>query len=211
MKTTSTETKWQIIPEKQTINKAIKSLIANNIEAFLVSSEKKAREKVLNLIPEGTEVMTMSSVTLDKLGISDVIQKSGKYNSVKTKLLAMDRNTQGLKMLKLGSAPEYAIGSVHAVTEDGKVVIASNSGSQLPAYAYGAEHVIWVVGAQKIVKNLDEAFERIYNYTLKKEGERINKVFGTDKGSFVSKLLIFNRELSTGRIKMVIVKKNIGF
>ena len=95
------------------------------------------------------------------------------------------------------------------VTEDGKVLIASNSGSQLPGYAYGSSHVIWVVGTQKIVNNIDDGMKRIDQYVLPLESERAHKAYGVP-GSFVSKLLIFNRE-NPGRITMILVKQPLGF
>ena len=152
----------------------------------------------------------MTSVTLDKIGISKEINESGNYNSVRKKLMTMDRKTQGKEMQKLGAAPEYAIGSVHAVTEDGKILVASNSGSQLPAYVYSSNNVIFVVGTQKIVKNLNDAFKRIYEYTLPLESERAKKAYGVP-GSFVSKILIINREINPGRIKLIFVNEVLGF
>jgi len=112
-------------------------------------------------------------------------------------------------MQKLGAAPEYAVGSVHAVTEDGKVIIASNTGSQLPAYAYGSAHVIWVVGTQKIVANLEQGLKRIYEYVLPLESERLKKVYGVE--SNVSKLLIINKEIAPNRLTLILVKQKLGF
>ena len=122
----------------------------------------------------------------------------------------MDRNTQGLEMQRLGAAPEFVIGSVHAVTQDGKVMIASNSGSQLPAHAYGSSNVIWVVGIQKIVKNIDEGFKRIYEHSLPLESERARKAYNMP-GSFVSKILIINKEIKPGRITIIFVPEILGF
>jgi L-lactate utilization protein LutC len=110
-------------------------------------------------------VFTGSSVTLDTLGIPAEADK--RYDSVRAKLAKMDRATQGREMIKMGAVPEWMVGSVHAVTEDGTVVIASNTGSQLAGYAASAAHVVWIVGAQKIVPNLDEAFKRIREYSLR--------------------------------------------
>jgi hypothetical protein len=155
--------------------------------------------------------MTMSSVTLDTIGLAKEINESGKYNSVKAKLMKMDRTTQGLEMQKLGAAPEYVVGSVHAVTQDGKLLIASNTGSQLPAYAFGASHVIWVVGTQKIVKDEEEGKKRIYEYVLPLESERINKLNNITAGSFVSKLLAINRERKPDRLNVIFVKEKLGF
>ncbi len=192
------------------VNKTIQALKENGINAFVVNNGEEAKTKVLEMIPEGAEVMNMTSVTLDSIGLSKEINESGKFDSVKNKLAAMDRKTQGLEMQKIGAAPEWAVGSVHAVTEDGKVVIGSNSGSQLPGYAYGSPNVIWIVGTQKIVKNLDEGIKRVYDHVLPLESERARKAYGVD-GSFVSKLLIINRENNKGRINLIFVKEALGY
>ncbi|TSC87538.1 MAG: hypothetical protein G01um10147_516 [Microgenomates group bacterium Gr01-1014_7] len=201
--------KWNQLVNKESIDKAIKALKANGIDAKFVETANEAKKEVLSLIPEGAEVMNMTSVTLDTLGLPNELNESGKYNSIRNKLNAMDWATQSLEMQKMGAAPEWAVGSVHALTEDGHVLIVSNSGSQLPAYVYGAGHVIWVVGAQKIVKNTDEGIKRIYEYVLPLEDERAQKAYGV--GSGVSKLLIINKEKTSGRITMIIVNEVLGF
>src|SRR5438034_948152 len=150
------EKKWETIPSDEVITKTIDALKKNNIDAEVVETGKQAKNRVIELLPKGAEVMNMTSVTLDAISVAKEITESGNYTSVRKELEKMDRKTQSLEMQKLGAAPEWTVGSVHAVTEDGKVLIASNTGSQLPAYVYGSPHVIWVVGAQKIVKNLDE-------------------------------------------------------
>lgn len=192
------------------IAKTIDALKANGINAVVVGNSGEAKQKVLELIPQNAEVMTMSSITLETIGIDKEINESGKYNSVKNKLYKLDRKTQGLEMQKLGAAPEYAVGSVHAVTQNGEVIIASNTGSQLPAYAYASAHVIWVVGAQKIVANLDEGMKRIYDYVLPLESEHMHKLYGIPKSN-VSKLLVINKEITPNRITIIFVKEKLGF
>lgn len=201
--------KWSKLPDKQTIDKTIEALAANGIEAQFVETVEEAKKKVFEILPQGAEVMNMTSVTLDTIGVAKEIVESGRYNSVRNKLNSMDRKTQNLEMQKMGAAPEFAVGSVHAVTEDGRLLVASNSGSQLPAYAYGSAHVIWVVGAQKIVKNTDEGIKRIYEYVLPLEDERAQKAYGM--GSGVSKLLIINKEKTPGRLTLVLVNEKLGF
>lgn len=200
---------WRKLVSAGSIAKTVKNLKANGINAIAVENKKEAKKKVLELLPQDAEVMNMSSVTIDTLGLSEEINESGRYNSVKNKLMKMDRKTQGREMQKLGAAPQYAIGSVQAVTEDGKIIIASNSGSQLPAYAYSASHVIWVVGTQKIVKDVNEGMKRIYEYVLPLESERMQKLYGFN--SFVSKLLIINKEIMPNRLTLIMVKENLGF
>jgi hypothetical protein len=203
-------TQWNSVPTDAVIERTVAALRTHNIEAIVVENGEEAKKKALELMPKHAEVMDMTSVTLASLGIAKHIQESGHYDSVKKKLADMDRKTHGKEMQKHGAAPEWAIGSVHAVTEDGDVIIASNTGSQLPAYAYGSSHVLWIVGAQKIVKNVDEGMKRIYEHTLPLESERARKAYGVE-GSFVSKVLIFHREPQPGRITMIIVKEAIGF
>lgn len=204
---------FNTLATKDTIQATITALTANGIHAEVVDTKETAKEKVLALIPKGAEVMNMTSVTLDEIGVPQVINESGNYISVRNKLNSMDREAQGLEMQKLGAAPEYTIGSVHAVTQDGKLLIASNTGSQLPAYVYGSSHVILVVGAQKIVKDTDEGIKRIYEYILPKESVRLRKAYNLPDtvDSFVSKLLIINREVKPDRIHIIIVNEQLGF
>lgn len=202
---------WDELADEQTIQNTIKALKQNGIEAVVVSNSEEAKKKVLEFIPKGSEVMTMTSITLDTIGLSEEINKSDrKFKPIRDKLYAMDRNTQVQEMNRLGAAPEFVVGSVHAVTEDGHVLIASNTGSQLPAYSFGALHVIWVVGAQKIVKDTDEGIKRIYEHSLPLESERAKKAYGVP-GSAVNKILIVNKEVQPGRVKLILVKEKLGF
>ncbi len=189
------------------IERAVKALESNGIRVIVAANSEQAKQAFLELIPAGAEVFTATSVTLDTLGIPAEVDQ--RYDSVRVKLSKMDRATQGREMVKMGATPEWMAGSVHAVTEDGTVVIASNTGSQLAGYSAGAAHVVWVVGAQKIVPTLDEAFKRIREYTLALEDERALQAYGVN--SNISKLLIVHREVMPGRATMIIVKENLGF
>lgn len=202
--------KWNQVASQESIDKAISALKENGIEARFVQTGEDAKKEVFSIIPKDAEVMTMTSITLDTLGISSEINESGKYNSVRNKLNSMDRSTQNLEIQKLGAAPEYAIGSVHAVTEQGSVLIASNTGSQLSAYAVGSPNVIWVVGTQKIVKNTDDGMKRIYEYVLPLESDRARKAYGVS-GSSVNKLLIINKEVMRQGIIIIFVGEMLGF
>lgn len=202
--------KWDKLASKQTIQTTIKALKQNGIDAIAVNTGKEAKKKVLELIDESSEVMTMTSVTLDTIGLSEEINSAdGKFKPVRDKLYAMDRNTQAQEMNRLVAAPEVVVGSVHAITEDGHVLIASATGSQLPAYVYSAGKVSWVVGTQKIVKNTDEGIKRIYEYVFPLEDTRAKKAYGM--GSGVNKLLIVNKEVTPGRMTLILVKEKLGF
>jgi hypothetical protein len=201
------------IPSDDIIQKTVEALALSGIKAIVVDNAGQAKAEALKLIPQGAEVMPMTSITLEQTGIAKEINESGNYNSVRNQLNKLDRATQGRQMQQIGAAPEYALGSAHAVTEDGKVLIASNTGSQLPAYAYGSSHVVWVVGAQKIVSGIDTGMKRIRDYVLPKESARARAAYGLPDtwNSNPSKILIVDREVTPNRITMIIVKEVLGF
>ena len=200
------------LASEDVINKTVEALKQNGIEAFVAESGEEAKKKVYELVPKGSEIMIMTSETLRTLGIEQEINESADYVAIKKKIAAMGKD-QAREKKMLGAAPEVAMGSVHAVTEDGRVLIASNTGSQLPAYAYGADNVVWVVGAQKLVKDVEEGKKRIYEYVLPLETVRARKAYGLPEtwNSNPSKILEVSREVTPGRIKMVIVKEVLGF
>lgn len=187
----------------------MKALEANGISAMFVETGAEAKQKVLQLIPAGAEVMNMTSVTAETISIAEEITESGKFKPTRAKL--EDQTTDPQDKKRLGGGPEWTIGSVHALTEAGQLMIASNTGSQLGAYAYGASHVIWIIGAQKIVKDFDDGMKRIYQYVLPLESERANKAYHITTGSNVSKLLIINKEIAPGRATVIIVNEPLGF
>jgi L-lactate utilization protein LutC len=167
-----------------------------------------AREAVLARIPEGASVMTNTSVTLQETGIEKAVNDGGPFESIRNEMMALDFATQAQEMKALAGQPDFALGSVHAVTEDGAVVIASASGSQLAALAWGAANVIFVVGAQKLVPTLEAARERIFNHSLKLEDARAIAAYG--QNSYVGKILEIHQELP-GRIHVVLIRQLVGF
>ena len=188
------------------IKRTAQALEANGIHTLVAENGNEAEKMVFDLLPEGAEVFTATSQTLEKLG---TLAGLARYDSVRAKLSKMDDKTQHREMVKLGATPEYILGSVHAVTEDGHALIASMSGSQLAPYAAAAANVIWVVGAQKLVKDLDEGMRRIEEYAFPLEDQRVFQAYGIHSG--VNKVLIVNKEISPDRITMIIVKESLGF
>src|SRR5215216_6027961 len=178
------------VANNEQIERAAQALEANNIHTLIAENGEEAKRLFFELIPDGSEIFLGASVTLETLGIKDEIDKSGRFDALRAKMFAMNRETQGREIRKLGGAPDYAAGSVHAVTEDGQVLIASNTGSQLGPYASGAGKVIWVVGAQKIVRDLEEGFRRIYEYDLPLETEHMRQLYNAPTN--VNKVLIVN-------------------
>jgi hypothetical protein len=201
--------KFSILASDAQIERTRQALEVNNIHTIVVENGADAKVKLFEIIPANAEIFTASSETLKALGIAEEIDKSGRFDSVREKLVMMSRKTQGREMEKLGATPEYMIGSVHAVTENGHIIIASKTGSQLAGYVAAASHIIWVVGTQKIVPTLEDGMERVEEYTLPLESARALKAYGVE--SSINKLLIVNKEFVPGRTTMILVKENLGF
>jgi hypothetical protein len=191
------------------IERTSKALEANGIQTLVAEDRAEAKRLFFELIPEGSEVFLGASVTLEQLGLAADVDQSGRFDAVRPKMYAMNRETQGREIRKLISAPDFAAGSVHAVTEDGRVLIASATGSQLGPYASGAGKVIWVVGAQKIVKDLNDGLRRLNEHIVPLEEEHMQQLYKV--GTSVNEMLIVNRATRPGRITMIIIKEELGF
>jgi hypothetical protein len=174
----------------------------------VVDDGDQARHLVLERLPKGAEVYSGKSKTLQDAGILEAIHDSGGYDALRPRILKMDRKTQGREIRKLIAAPDFMLGSVNAVTEDGVLVAASATASQLGPYSNTAGKVILVVGSQKIVPDLETALRRIRRYVLPWEDAQVRKIVST--GSFVGKILIIEREWIDGRMTVILVRKPIG-
>ena len=190
------------------IQRVAEKLRANNIDVVVVDSAEEARDAVLARVPEGSEVHSAKSATLEEIGVFTALQEPGRYDAIRPKLLTMDRATQGREMRKLGAVPDTIVGSVNALTEDGALVAASATGNQLAAYAGGAGKVILVVGSQKIVRDLDAATRRIREVVFPYEDARVRTTLGV--GTKLEKMLVLFGEWAEGRTTVVIVREPVG-
>jgi hypothetical protein len=184
------------------------ALAARGFKSQVAASAADARELVLGAIPDGSEVHVALSETMREIGITEEIEQSGRFDSVRSRLNALDRETQDRERRKLGAAPDYILGSAHAVTDDGEIVVGSGSGSQLGAYAYAGGNVILVIGHQKLVGDLEEGLRRLREYSLPREFARMQTV--GFPGSLLAKTLIIHQE-PTGRIQVILVPETLGF
>jgi hypothetical protein len=191
------------------VSRATAALEANGIKVLRAASAADARQMVLDLIPDGSQVHHGASQSLEVSGIIDAIDESGRYEHLRPRLFSMDRKTQADEIRRLGAAPDVMLGSVHAVTETGSLITASAGGSQLGPYASGARRVILVVGTQKIVSDLEDGLRRVNDYAFALEDARAQHAYGIH--SAVNKILIINREVVPGRITVVFVDEVLGF
>lgn len=198
----------QLASDEQ-VQRTIQALKANGMDATLANNGDEARRIIFDLLPDGSEVFTASSQTLNHLGITDEIEQSGRFDNIRAKFVELFQQNKTDEMRKLGASPDFVIGSVHAITEQGEVLIASGSGSQLSGYVYGASRVIWVVSTKKIVRDLEEGLRRIAEYSFPLEDARLREVYG--KPSSLNKILLINKEFQAGRISVILLKEDLGF
>jgi len=208
MNTTTAPDRFTTLPSEQALAATVTALEEHGFSVQVVDDLDAARQAVLARIPHGSSVMTNTSVTLAETGIADAINDGGPYDSARNKMFALDFATQAQQMKAIGGQPDYALGSVHAITRDGTLVIASASGSQLASYAWGAANVILVAGAQKLVPTPEAARERIYQHSLVLEDARAVAAYG--QHSQVGKILEIHQELP-GRIHIVLIRQAVGF
>ena len=205
----SVSRRFATVADDARVKRTSAALEANGINVFRAADAAQAKEIVLGLIPDGSQVHHGASQTLEDTGITDEIEKSGRYDPIRPQIWSMDRQTQADEIRRLSAAPDVMLGSVHAVTETGSLITASMGGSQLGPYVAGAGRVILLVGTQKIVSNLEEGFRRIEEYSFPLEDARAQAAYGIHSG--VNKVLIINREIAPGRITVVFVDEVLGF
>lgn len=203
---------YDVLAGPESIEKTVEALTKKGMTAEVVETRADALEKIKALIPDGASIMNGSSRTLDEIGYTDYVKKgSHNWKNLHEAILEERDAEKQAHLRKQSVLSDFYLGSVHAVSEHGEVVIASNSGSQLPHIVYTSPNIIFIVGAQKITPDLASALTRVNEYVLPLEDERMKEV-GMG-GSFVSKLLILYREPAfMGRfVHVIIVKEKLGF
>jgi len=200
-------TQFDALPDEATVTTTVAALESNGFGVEVVDDLTAAREAVLSLIPHGARVWKNTSITLDETGISaEVDAPGGPYESVRLQMTA--QNYASRQMKEIAAAPDYALGSVHAITEDGELLIGSASGSQFATVAWGAKNVVLVAGLQKVVPDLETARRRVREHSLPLESVRAQEAYG--QGSRLNKTLEIYGEMP-GRIHLVLIRQPVGF
>jgi hypothetical protein len=191
------------------IQRTVAGLQSRKIDAVVVGGGEAAKEKLIELVPPGAEIFNSSSETLDLIGYTDYVRRNPRYRNLHDAMEGENDPAKQREVRRRATIAEYFIGSVQAVAETGEIVVASSSGSQIAAYAFGARHVIWVAGTQKICPTLSDAVARVQGYTLGKHDRWLE-----DKGlkpTPIGKLLIFENEVVPGRVRLVLIKADLGW
>lgn len=205
---------FNTLPSNEQLQRTIRSVEGRGINVTLAETKGSALALIQTLIPAGASLMTGASVTLQQIGFEDVL-KSGNHpwKNLKAEILAEKDPARQAAMRKQATLADYFLGSVQAIVETGEIVIASATGSQLPAYAYSSRNVIWMVGAQKITPTLGSALERLRSYAVPLEDQRLKKVYGEKAQGIIGKILIFEHESPNlhRSVHLILVNEVLGF
>ena len=183
-------------------------LRARNFEVVIVQDGAEAKAEVLKRIPEGAQVHSGKSKTLEDAGLFKEFMEGDRFDFVRKRTMKLDPKTQRDEIRKLGAAPDVMVNSAHAVTEEGQIVITSASGSQIGPIASGAGRLILVIGSQKIVPDLDAAFRRIREHVFPYEDARLREAMGI--GTKITRTLILDQDFMPGRTTVILVREPIG-
>jgi hypothetical protein len=188
----------------------IENCRSRGFEIEVLPSAESALERVIQLVPPGADVTTGSSQTLAEIGLLALLEEGAfGWRYRRTEIAQARSDEDRLALRRSATTAEYIVGSVNALAESGEAVIADFGGTRVGAYAYGANHVIWVVGINKVVSTLDQAIARVREHVLPLEVERVKKLWGVRCA--VGKLMVIEEESQIGRIRLLLVGDSLGF
>lgn len=192
----------------------VESMKTRGFDPRVVSSGVESFELIKTLVPDGVSVMNGSSTTLEEIGFVEYL-KSGqhKWRNLHAEILAEKDKAKQAELRKHSVVSDYYLGSVHAVTEDGQMVFASQSGSQLPHLVYTSQNLILIVSTKKIVPTLQDAFDRIDKHVVPLEDQRMKKEYGPNASTRRNKTVVLHHEapFTKRSIKVIFVKEDFGF
>ena len=193
----------------ESIRRTIEALAARNVDAILVESREAALARLKELVPEGCEVFVSTSETLDTIGYTEYMHGNDRYINLHDRMLAQPDAAAQREFRRTTTTADYFVGSVQAIAETGEIVVASGSGSQIGAFAYGARRVIMVAGTQKICATLAEAEARTRGYTLEMHDRWLEGRGGS--AAPIGKFMVMEHEPVVGRITMILIPESLGW
>ncbi len=202
------------LASEESITKVVVGLKERGFEPMVVATKEEALEKIKELIPAGASVMNGASKTLEQVGYIEYL-KAGQHpwRNLHASILA-EKDPAAQQVLRRQSlTSDYYLGSVHGLAQTGEMLIASNTGSQLPHIVYSSPNLILVVSTQKIVPTLEDAHKRLWEHVVPLEDVRMKEVYGPESGTNVSKVFEFRKEQAfNGRkVYVLLVKESLGF
>ena len=149
------------------IQKTIEALKANNIEVFYAETKEEIPAIVKSILNKGDTVSHGGSVTLEECGVAELV-KNGDYN-----FLDRAQTDDVQKLYRDCFSADAYLTSANAVTEGGSLINVDGNANRVGCIAFGPKKVIFVVGANKIVKHVNEAFLRVKTIAAPKNAVRL--------------------------------------
>ena len=204
---------FSALPSLDVVQETMEAVKVRGISVELLATRKEALDRLKSLIPAGASVMTGASLTLREIGFEALLlSKAHPWRNLKDDIVAEKDPARQSLLRKQSLLADYFLGSVHALTRTGQLLIASATGSQLGPYAFSSSNIIWVVGIQKITRTVEEGIQRIREHIMPHEEERMRVMTEGKMGTMLGKLLIIEREAPfLGRtLRLLLVRERVG-
>jgi len=206
------QNKFETLAPAERISTVEKALTLNGFLPEIIATTTGALARIKELLPKGVSIMNGSSRTLEEIGFIDYLTNGEHgWKNLHDEIFAETDAEKQLELRKYSVVSDFYLGSVHAVTESGEIVVVSASGSQFPHLAFTSPNVILVVGTQKIVSTLAEARERIEEHVFPLEDDRM-KGMGYP-GTMLGKELVLHKEhpMMGRKVHVILVNEQLGF
>ena len=202
--------------------KLINSLKKRNFEAYFCTDKESANKLILNLILKDEVISWGGSVTIDQLGIKEIL-KGNNYKLLDRDSAKTSEERENLIAKSLTS--DVFLMSANAISEDGEIVNIDKKGNRIAALCYGPKRVFIVIGTNKIVKSLDDAISRARNIAAPINAQRISNIMEMNtpctlngscgncksEDSICSHILITRLCYPKNRINVIIINEELGF
>jgi len=148
------------------IKETLSSLHSRHIHGIFVEDSEEAIQKIMNLIPHDAVVGIGDSTTMRQLSIPNALKDRGNkvLNPFEPKGSQTDSNDAlrwHKNMLKKATISDVFLTGTNAITQDGKLINVDAVGNRVAGMFWGHPTSIIVVGRNKIVRDMDEAFYRV--------------------------------------------------
>ena len=195
--------------------KVIKGLESRNMKGFYAKDRKEALRIALDLIPEGSSITMGGSVSAAEIGLVDAV-KNGNYEFI-DRNEAADRRQAALAAYDV----DVFLASCNAMTEDGVLVNIDGNANRVSAIAHGPRKVLFIVGMNKVCKDVDSAMKRARNVAAPINAQRFGLETPCAKtGSCMDckspdticcQFLITRYSRHADRIYVILVNDHLGF
>ncbi|MEN6516936.1 MAG: lactate utilization protein [Methanospirillum sp.] len=202
--------RWSRVPDEATIDRTVGAIEARNVRVVRTATADGARQTLLDLIPEGAEVMNGSSTTLNEIGYEQLLKENSKgwrdYHAVIT---AENDDQKREALRRRGVAADWFLSGVQAIAATGELVGCDKTGSRVGAWPYSAGHLVLVSGVNKIAPTLEDALARCWEYALPVEQQRAKRVYGTS--SEIGNIVILEKEMARDRVTLILIGESLGY